>query len=388
MNDYLRTIVAAIVTMLLLVTCKKAYEPPVETKNVRLLVVEGFMNSGQGPTVIQLSRTGDLQDQGIRPEYGAQVIVEGDDGTAFALADSLNGRYVFPQLSLNNNAKYRLHIKTSDGKEYASDYTPVRSTPPIDSITWQVENDGVRLYVNAHDPQNLTKYYQWRYDETWEFHAAYYTSLKYIKDASNRVTALVFRNPDHSVDTTLYKCWNTLSSSSIILGSSEKLTSDVIYLPVQYIEPGSQKLSVLYSLYLKQYALSQDAYLFMQKIKKNTEQVGSLFDAQPSQISGNIKCLTDPKEPVIGFVEVTQEQTKRIFIYNSQVPGWSYNPYCIQFVVDNNLDSIAKHGADLFPTVPKELSPLGSVVTFYAANEAPCMDCTTRGVNRKPAFWP
>ena len=67
----------------------------------------------------------------------------------------------------------------------------------------------------------------------------------------------------------------------------------------------------------------------MQKMKKNTEQVGTLFDAQPSQISGNFKCLTNPGELVIGFVEVTEEQTKRAFIYNSQVPGWSYNMICM-----------------------------------------------------------
>lgn len=388
MNDYLRMIIGCTATMILLVTCKEVYEPPVATRNLRLLVVEGTLNSGQGPTTIQLSRTGDLQDESMRPELLAQVTVEGDDGRAFHFADSLNGRYSFPQLSLNDNVKYRLHIKTADGKEYASDYTPVRHTPPIDSITWQSQDNGIRLYVHAHDAQNLTKYYQWKFQETWEFHAAYYSSLKYIRDASNRVTGLVFRNADHSVDTTLYKCWSTANSSSILLGSSENLSSDVIYLPIQYIEPSSQKLSVLYSLYLRQYAMSEDAYLFMQKMKKNTEEVGSLFDAQPSQISGNIKCLSHPDELVIGFVEVSEEQTKRIFIYNSQVPGWGYSPACIQYLIDNDLNSINMNGAELYPTVPKDLSPLGAVVTFYAANSAPCMDCTTRGSNRKPVFWP
>jgi len=199
---------------------------------------------------------------------------------------------------------------------------------------------------------------------------------------------LLWRDPFHHVDTTIYKCWSSLSSTSIILGSSEKLSTDRIYLPVHFIDPGSEKLSVLYSLNLKQYALSQDAYLFMQKIKKNTEQVGTLFDPQPSQISGNFKCLTDPNESVIGFVEVTEEQTKRIFIYNNQVPGWGYGTACIQAVISNNLDAMNKDGGDLYPTVPLTLGPFGEVVTFYAANMQSCMDCTTRGVNRKPAFWP
>jgi len=145
----------------------------------------------------------------------------------------------------------------------------------------------------------------------------------------------------------------------------------------------------LYSINLKQYAMSQDAYLFMQKMKKNTEQVGSLFDAQPSQISGNIKCLTDSNEPVIGFVEVTDEQTKRIFIYNSQVPGWSYGTACQQYLIKNTVDDMNKYGSGLYPTVPNVIDLLtGNPVDFYAANMESCMDCTTRGVNRKPTFWP
>jgi uncharacterized protein DUF4249 len=389
MKSILSTIVVFVMIALLFGACKQAYEPAVQTQNIRLLVVEGFINGGQGPTTILLSRTGDLQDQLRRPEVGAQVKVEGNDGSALLLVDSLNGKYSIGQLSLNSNVKYRLHIKTADGREYASDYAPVKHTPPIDSVTWQMEDAGVRLYVNAHDPQNLTKYYQWKFDETWEIHSFYSSSLKYLRDASGRVVELLWRDPVfHGLDTTIYKCWSSSSSTSIILGSSENLSADVIYLPVHFIEPGSEKLSVLYSINLKQYALSQDEYLFMQKMKKNTEQVGTLFDAQPSQISGNFKCLSNPNESVIGFVEVTDEQRKRIFIYHSQVPGWAYRPACTQLLILNNVDSINAFGADLFPTVPDRVGIGGAVINFYAATLESCIDCTTRGINRKPIFWP
>jgi len=370
--------------------CKQPYEPPNISAGKGDLVVEGFINSRQGPTTIRLTRTTQLQTTLAKAEVGAQVKVEGDDGREYVLVDSLNGTYGHPQLSINSNVKYRLHIKTVDAREYVSEYSPVRHTPPIDSVTWQMEDGGVRLYINTHDPQNLTKYYQWKYDETWEIHSTYPSSLKYLRDATGQVKQLLWRDPDfHRVDTTIYKCWSSSSSTSIILGSSEKLSADVIYLPVQYIEPASEKLSVLYSINLKQYALSQDAYLFMQKMKKNTEQVGTLFDAQPSQISGNFKCLTNPNELVIGFVEVTDEQTKRIFIYNSQVPGWGYRPACMELLILNNVDTINRYAGYLYPTVPNIVMGFPPVIIdFFAANMESCIDCTTRGVNRKPSFWP
>ena len=301
--------------MILFVSCKQEYIPSVNEENKNLLVVEGFLNSGQGTTTIRLSRSVELTDTTQKKfELGAKVNVEGENGSSFALAGNTRGEYSIAQLPLLNNVKYRLHIKTVDGKEYASDFVPIKITPPIDSITWQRESEGVRLYVNTHDPQNATKYYQWEFEETWEFRSAYYSSLNYVRDNANRVTALVYRYPDHSVDTTIYKCWKTLNSTSIIIGSSENLATDIIYLPFHFIEQGSEKLSVLYSVNLKQYAVSHEKYLFLQKMKKNTEQTGSLFDPQPSQLSGNIHCLTDPNETVIGYVEITQEQTQRIFI--------------------------------------------------------------------------
>ena len=387
MKHYFKAALTSSIIMLLLAGCKQSYDPRVEAKNIRLLVVEGFLNSGQGPTNIRLSRTADLKDTMIKPELGAQVRVEGDNGSSFTLTDNTNGDYSIAQLNLDNSVKYRLYIKTTDGKEYVSDYSSVKFAPPIDSITWQRENGGLTLYINAHDAQHAAKYYQWKYEETWELHSAFYNSLKYVWDSvTNRITGLAYKNIDQSADTNIYKCWNTINSSSIILGSSEKLTSDVIYLPVQFIEPHSEKLSVLYSLNLRQYAISQKEYLFLQKMKKNTEQLGSLFDAQPSELSGNIHCLTDPNEIVVGYVEITEEQIKRIFIDNSQVPHWNYDPGCYTIEIDNNADSIAKYGYNVVPTVPAQVTIFG-IVSFYAS-PLKCVDCTLRGIHQKPYFWP
>ena len=182
MKKSLKITIGYATLMILFVCCKQEYIPPVNEENANLLVVEGFLNSGQGPTTIRLSRSVGLTDTTQKKiERGAKVNVEGEDGSSFALAGNNNGEYSISQLPLLNNVKYRLHIKTINGKEYASDFVPIKITPPIDSITWQSESDGLRLYVNTHDPQNATKYYQWEFEETWEFRSAYYSSLKYVK---------------------------------------------------------------------------------------------------------------------------------------------------------------------------------------------------------------
>ena len=103
--------------IMLFVSCKQEYIPPVNEENENLLVVEGFLNSGQGPTTIHLSRSVELTDTTQKKfELGAKVNVEGENGSSFALAGNTRGEYSIAQLPLLNNVKYRLHIKTSDGK--------------------------------------------------------------------------------------------------------------------------------------------------------------------------------------------------------------------------------------------------------------------------------
>jgi len=381
MTNYFRLTIGAIL-ILLFAKCKQEYNPEVEAKTTGLLVVEGFINSGQGATTIHLSRSSDLEDTILIPEFSAQVNVEGDDGSSFPLFDNGNGEYTIAQITLNDVIRYRVHIRTMDAKEYVSDYSPVKHTPVIDSISWQKENEGVQIYVNTHDDQNNTKYYRWTYSETWEFHSAYVSSLDYVIDpVTNDAIDLMGRaDPD-----AIYKCWKTQQSTHIILGSSEKLTQDMIFFPIRYIEPLGEELSVRYYIELTQYALSHEAYLFYQRLKKNTEQIGTLFDPQPSQLSTNIHCLTNPGEEVIGFVEITDQQQSHIFITNDQVRPWVPPVPCSYYVFLNHPDTLRAIQDSYLPVQP--ISYRGPRVYKFQASPRECVDCTLRGTNIKPAFW-
>ena len=68
---------------------------------------------------------------------------------------------------------------------------------------------------------------------------------------------------------------------------------------------------------------------------------------------------------------------------------WHYDQGCAQYEIDNKLDSIAKYGADLTPTYPTVLDPLGVILKFNAASDVRCVDCRIGGrTNQKPPFWP
>ncbi|MEO6456465.1 MAG: DUF4249 domain-containing protein [Ginsengibacter sp.] len=368
--------------------CKEKYLPSLTSPATGYLVVEGFISSGPQPTSISLTRTTKLYDAtNIIYEHKAIVNIESENHTTFQLFENGNGVYISSSLNLNKNEKYRLQIKTRDNKEYASDFIRVKGTPEIDSISWKRENAGVRIYINTHDPQDATKYYHWKYEETWEIHSAFESTLKYRLDpVTNKILSLVYRNPATGSPDPIFRCWSAENSTNISLGTSEKLSKDLIYLPLLFIGPSSEKLSVLYSIRVKQYALSHEAYLFFEKMKKNTEQVGSIFDPQPSELQGNIHSTSNPAEPVIGYVDISEEKEQRIFISRTQLANWNFKLNCFATTIDNNVDSMNKYGKNLIPTQP--VSYMGLAIKEFDAAPDFCVDCTTRGTNIKPAFWP
>ena len=387
----MKTIVYFLFGLLLFSSCKQRYNPPVGSPPTGYLVVEGFINNGTDPTSITLSRTTPLYDStgAILYEQNAQVSIESNNNESYPLLETSTGVYTSQSsLPLNSNEQYRLHIHTADAREYTSDYTPVQSTPPIDSVSWQQDNNGVHIFMNTHDATNNTKYYQWYYEETWEFHSAFTSTLIYsVTQTQGGVNySIAYRLPNEEPDTTLFKCWHSLHSTAILLVSTENITTDKISQRLINIPAGSQQLSVLYSVKMYQHAVSKNNYGFLQKMKKNTEQLGSIFDAQPSELKGNIHCISNPNEQVVGFMEVSQLQTQRIFISNSQVPNWGYRQPCTEVEIANNSDAIQKDGLGLMPTNSAKQQGL-SVVSFYAA--APeCVDCTLTGSNIRPDFWP
>jgi hypothetical protein len=370
--------------------CKEKYDLPFATPDTGYLVVEGVINKGPGLTLIELSRTNKLTDANKKYERGAMVQVEGDDNSLFTLAETGVGGYT-ASLNLLNDKKYRLRIKTLSGKEYLSDFVEVKITPPVDSISWQRESNGVQLNINTHDPQNNTRYYQWDYQETWEFHSAYRSVLKYVTTQGpfgTLVADIAYKDPiTHRYDSTIWKCWRSSASNQLFIGSSAKLLQDLIFKPFLFIPEGDRKISVLYSVNLRQYALTKPGYEFLEKMKKNTEETGSIFDAQPSQLQGNIHCVTDENEPVVGYINVCSVEEKRLFIESDDVPSWNFRTRCEEQSIPNNTDSISASWSG--GNVPTDgLTFFGPTILRYGATTVGCIDCTLSGTNIKPVFWP
>ncbi|WP_180754427.1 DUF4249 domain-containing protein [Hymenobacter sp. DG01] len=376
----------------LLAGCIEPFAPDVVQASANYLVVDGSINS-QGVSNIRLSRTQSLNQGGPPPpETQARIYIEEEGGQRYALAEGLAGTYTSAALALRPGTRVRLHLTTADQKEYVSEFAAARSTPPIDSVSWQAGSSGVQLYVNAHDDSRQSRYYRWSYEETWEFTSAANSVLEYQNGR------LVDRKED------IYHCWASETSTTIKLGTTARLSQDVVSRqPLTLLPPTSGKLRFKYSILVKQYALTAEEYTYWELLRKNTEDIGTLFDPLPSELTGNIRCLTDAGEKVLGFVGVQSVTEKRLFITPEQLPGdWRFRTGyegCYPLDTIPQFTTTPTSGPqpspeqviDFFRTgiaIPVNvLYKRGNPTPYYLYETVECIDCRRRGTNVRPRFW-
>jgi hypothetical protein len=239
------------IALILSMGCKKPYQPPEIIANNDYLVIEGVINTGTNAvTTITLTRTRNLGDTVTvaHPELRAQVVIESDAGGTFNVLAQNN-------TNIYQSVPYRLKITTQNGSAYVSDFVVAKQSPPIDSVSWK-QDKGIRFFVHTHDAQNKTIYYRWDFTETWQYRAAFEALL----GVSNK--KIFYRDSTNQV----YNCWGTENSQNIITASTAVLGKDVVsYAPLNFMADSSEKAAVRYSINVRQYALTQEAYQYWEK---------------------------------------------------------------------------------------------------------------------------
>lgn len=266
MKRFLNYILYSVVIGVLYSSCKESFTPPDIVDSRHYLVVEGFINTGEGPTTFTLTRTRNLSDTGAIHNVsgvpdsifvdGATVLVEDDAGNASPLPALGKGRYGGNQLYLDNQKKYRLYVKTGNGKEYASEYVPVLHTPPVGDIGWRtVQGDGLHISVSTDENAANNKYYRWTYSETWEFHTAYFSEYRYDPEDS-----MLKKRSDQEL---VYHCWQSDESHNILVATSDQLKStELKNVDLTVVPYHDEKASILYSILVNQMAISKEEYEF------------------------------------------------------------------------------------------------------------------------------
>lgn len=337
-----------LIIILIIAGCVETFIPDLDEVQY-VPVVEGLITNEPEVYTIRLYWSIPVGETKTIPLGRCDVEVHDDLGHIYRFTEtSTPGTYVSDSTTFQGvvGRKYKLRINTNNAalKGYSYESVPVemKAVPPIDSLyyekvsvtgvsPWGGQKEGYQIYLNTYDPTGECRFFRWNYTETWKFEIPY--------PALNQI------------------CWITNNSKDINIKNSMTLSDNrIVYHPVILITNETDRLSRRYSIIVNQYSLSEEEFVYWEKLKNLTQDVGSLYDIIPFSIPGNIYCIEDPGEKILGYFSVSARTSRRIYI-NTLFPSSFY------FYIKCELD------------------------TLLMLYDRGCKDCTRRGTLKKPDFW-
>nr|WP_298999055.1 DUF4249 domain-containing protein [uncultured Allomuricauda sp.] len=388
-----------ILLSLFFVSCVETFEPETEVFESVLIVEAAITNEDKRQQVL-LNRTFRLEEEGPNPESSATVRVVDDQQNEFVFEEVEPGRYLSVQtFSAVPNRQYQLSIATSDGRTYGSD--SVSLTPEsqiLDLYASREENsngqDGIAILIDSQGNQSGTQSFRFEYEETYKIIAPRWVAVDAVVIRERPSPAIIILEPKTEEQQV---CYNTELSNTIILGDTENTNQNgLTRFPVRFISRDNFIISHRYSILVRQFAQTREAFAFYETLNEFSSQTESLFSqVQPGFLNGNIFSQEGESDNVVGFFEASSVTSRRIFFdYEDFFPGEPLPPYAS--------DCSLEFTPDLLPSSPGGASPLVQAINslrqkyveatgddnrpFVLVNR-PCGDCTALGSNVIPEFW-
>ena len=355
------------------------------------IVVSGDIRLGE-PTSITLGYVypvGTFEGEMQKEFPAGTLVIEGDGGFKSTGKYQDKGTYVFDTSPAPDGQRYRLHILLNDGREYASPWSGVHQAPVISDLHAEPGDNGLQLFVSLDGADSLWNF-RWDYTETWEYHADFIPVLMFVPglpEDENEDPSKIYREPYSYED--YYYCWNSRNSVEPGIasadGQSGNRVQDRLIMTIPFSDP---RISTLYCLDVTASGLSAGGRAYLQHLEDMSNNTGSLFSPTPSEMPGNITCLSDPSQPVIGYVDVVRRSTSRLFVPSSYYKR-GYDPDALLYYPVPDEDG--RYNFDQLFLFDAPVRYSGEAPERDNVEWAPkrCTDCRASGGTKvKPDWWP
>lgn len=348
------------------------------------IVVDGFISNELPPYTVELSLSSPVTANEKIPLTNCIVILF-EDSRSETLVETEPSVYKTSKNGITGTIGkfYSISIQTPNGEKYSSEPQEMKPPVEIDSLYAMLTNKehvdyvyglpGYQFYITTKLAENQDNFLLWQLEETYQYTAIHELFAIYDGTELRRGDYDLFVEYQNK-----YRCWKTQNVKNIYTGKTNNLVIPKINdLALHFVGTDSRRLQERYSLLVKQYSISEEAYYFWNAIQDQIEEDNFLFATQPYNIPGNISNVNNPHEIVYGGFTVASVITKRIFVDSPRVPYY-YTKKC------STIEDYSKVSPPAFIVVVEkenENSALGSV-------HQSCIDCTSRGGEIiKPDFW-
>ena len=363
-------------------SCVSTYEADIEDEP-ELISIEGSLIKGESEQIVKVSKTASLSYAQFIPVRGCDVTLLDEFDNAWRYDDLTGGVYrtSIPDEELVQGRQYKIRVITSEGDVYESDYEMLNTGIGVDSVYYAIEDkvdnmtgepySGLQFYLDVNAGEDESRYFRWRIDETYEYTSFAPISYFYLDETH---TSIVPQDP-----WSVYRCWRGEEISGLFQSSTIDLTvNEKKRIPLNYVSDQSERLLIKYSLQVKQYTLSENAFNYFEQNRLATEEADGLYTRQPRQPITNIQNVDNDEERVLGYFWVSTQTTERIFVPEldeldvraEECAFWEY--------------SALEDGEGPFPIYIYDDKNDGK--QYVSSRD--CFDCSRRGgTTEKPDYW-
>jgi hypothetical protein len=274
------------------------------------LVIHGTLTPSRSPQKLRIARTSP-EERITVPVTGASARVFDEQGNWEFYREVGEGVYEFMgnQIQVEKGHSYYLEVNIL-GRIYRSRPERMPTEVGYDELEWiATPQKFVEVYADSYFPATEDPLFiRWNVEEV------------YILEPTD------FPDPFNDIPPPCY-IWEypnqqRMSLYNGALNPTERLPQTLV--ARQYVD--YRFLSRHYFL-VTQLSISREAFEYWERVNKAVNRTGSIFDAPPAPVAGNLFSPSNPNEQVLGYFEVALTDTASIFT----VPGF-FNfwipPYC------------------------------------------------------------
>jgi hypothetical protein len=306
-------------TALLLTTCVREVDFQANGADRTLLVVNGALTNLPGPQTLKLTRPGNYAKQVFESVFGAEVALFDEFGNRFdyhevVAPDGLSSRYELDFQGQPGQA-YRLEIRLASGELYRTQPQVMPEPVLIDSLVIRPELQqlvtpaGVTIedayavaYAYSQVPAaGSDKFVRWDGEGVYIFN-----ELPKIWDPFG-VQKQCFITNRISDQTVPLADLQTYAPGALLFEAAGKRRIDYAF-------------EHRFCFVVYQRTIDRAAYEYWSKINQLLAANGTIFDAPPASVAGNVVNVDEGGRPALGFFEVAAVDTMHTYTRNADFP--------------------------------------------------------------------
>ncbi len=285
---------------------------PEESQSV--LVVDGEVSLDNG-SVIRLTRSEPLGKSVFSPISNAQIFLLDDQGLRIPYDYNDDGTYLISSelIQAKPGNVYQMEILLADGSTYRSLPEKIPFSQSIDSLSYQISFEEFLSDVDVVQTKkffNLTLlstvpditdnlYYRWSIENVYAFF---------------EITCGPFHSPK-----TCY-ILDPIAQNSIHLARGFDFKSGSPISQVVFKKGLDSSFGSKQSFRVFQHIISKNEFEYWDKIDQLANNVGSILDAPPAAVRGNVFNVHNQEEMVLGYFSVIAKEDIILFLTRSDLP--------------------------------------------------------------------